>query len=139
MKFVPISISVSAGPFAGEVFGLMLVSVGTGFAGGLMVKTNAFERPLLPEPEKGFWVMTVAVPGLATREAGTVALTVNTFPLASLLGVVASLLPFQVTTVCTTNGLPLAEEDWLTVSVKAGLPALILEGEREVIKAPVLF
>ena len=31
---------------AGEVFGLMLVRVGSGFAGGLMMKAMGLERPL---------------------------------------------------------------------------------------------
>ena len=100
------------------------VSVGTGLGGGLIIKVTGFDRPLLPAPEKGFCVITVAVPGLATSAAGTTAVTLSTLPEVSVVTVVFSFCPFHSTKVLATNPAP------LIVSVKSGLPALILEGER---------
>src|SRR2546425_12883163 len=60
-------------PQAGRLLGLMLVMFGVGFAGGLMMKAMGLDRPLLPVPVAGVRGITVALPGLATRAAATVA------------------------------------------------------------------
>jgi hypothetical protein len=137
MKFVPCRSKVKfvhEVPHAAVVAGVIDVSVGIGLGGGLMMKVTGFDSPLLPAPENGFCVMTVAVPGLATNEAGTTAVNrVTTVPVESSVTVVFSFCPFQVTYVCFTNPLP------LIVSVKSGLPALMVEGDRNVTCAPVLF
>src|SRR5712664_4246827 len=115
----------------------MPVRTGKGFAGGLMMRAMGLERPLFPAPVAGFRVMTVATPGLATSAAETVAVTESTFPAVSVVTVVGMVVPFQCTTVFATKPLP------ITVNVKPvqvePLQALIWEGEREVIEAPVLF
>src|SRR5258708_7266321 len=75
-KLVPVKVMPSvcdAEVLAGEVFGLMLVRVGSGFAGGLMMKAMGLERPLFVALVAGFRVMMVATPGLATSAAETVA------------------------------------------------------------------
>src|SRR2546421_12362213 len=75
-KFVPVNVMLSVCDgevLAGEVFGLMLVRLGSGFGGGLMMKAMGLERPLFPAPEAGLRVMMVATPGFATNAAGTVA------------------------------------------------------------------
>ncbi len=135
-KLVPVNVTLSvcdAEVLAGEVFGLMLVSVGIGFGGGLMMKAMGLERPLFPVPEAGFKVLTVATPALATSAAETVAVTDSTFPEEFVVTVVGMVVPFHCTTVFATKPLP------LTVRTKSPLLALIWEGEREKIEAPVLF
>jgi hypothetical protein len=138
MKFVPCRSRVKLAvaqelPQAAIVFGAMELSVGSGLGGALIVKTIGFESPLFPAPEKGLCVITVAVPGFATRAAGTEAEMLMMLLLASRFSVVASFFPFQVTYVCVTN----PEPD--TVISKVGLPALMFEGDRNVMEAPVLF
>ena len=137
-KFVPVNVmlSVSDGEvLAGEVFGLMVVRLGSGFRGGLMMKAMGLERPLFPAPEAGLRVMMVATPGFATSAAGTVAVTVfpRAAPVLSVGTFVARGLPFHCTTVFRTK-----PEPW-RVSVKSALPALICEGDRNANAAPVLF
>ena len=136
MKFVPCRSKVKfvqEVPHAAMLAGAIDVNVGMGLAGGLMIKVTGFDSPLLPAPENGFCVITVAVPGLATNAAGTTAVTLSTIVLVeSRLTVVLSFCPFQVTYVCGTNLLP------LIVSVKSGLPALTFEGDKNDINAPVL-
>src|ERR1700674_1677701 len=121
MKFVPCRSKVKfvqEVPHAAMLVGAIAVNVGMGLGGGLMMKVTGFDSPLLPAPENGFCVITVAVPGLATNAAGTVAVTLSTTVLVWSRGtVVLRFCPFQVTYVCATNLLP------LTVSVKSGLPA----------------
>src|SRR5258705_11426967 len=83
-KFVPVNVMLSVCDgevLAGEVFGLMLVRLGSGFGGGLMIKAMGLERPLFPAPEAGLRVMIVTTPGFATNAAGTAAVTV--FPRAA--------------------------------------------------------
>jgi hypothetical protein len=136
MKFVPCRSKVKFVqelPHAAIVAGATDVSVGRGLGGGFIIKVTGFDSPLLPAPENGFWVITVAVPGLATNAAGTAAVTlVTTVPVASRITLVSSFFPFQVTYVCATNGLP------LIVNVKSGLPALMFEGDKKNTRAPVL-
>ena len=140
-KFVPVKVMLSVCDgevLAGEVFGLMLVRLGSGFGGGLMMKAMGLERPFWPAPEAGLRVMIVATPGFATSVAGTVAVTVfpRAAPALSVGTVVARDLPFHCTTVFRTKPLP------LTVKVKSAqlaLQALIWAGERKDTRAPVLF
>src|SRR5947208_15795615 len=69
-KFVPVNVmlSVSDGEvLAGEVFGLMVVRLGSGFGGGLVMKAMGLERPLFPAAEVVFTVVMVATPGFVTR------------------------------------------------------------------------
>src|SRR6202171_397545 len=136
MKFVPCRSKVKFVhelPHAAIVAGAIDVSVGIGLGGGLITKVTGFDSPLLPAPENGFCVITVAVPGLTTNAAGTVAVTlVTTVPVESRVTLVSSLFPFQVTYVCFTNPLP------LIVRVKSGLPALMFEGDKNATDAPVL-
>ena len=131
----PLSINVNDGLPAGALAGLIPVSPGKGFGGGLMVKASGLERPFCPAPDAGFTVMMVATPGLATSAAGTVAVTM--FPMATPVlstgTVVAKGLPFHCTTVFRTKPCP------FTVRVKSTLPALIWAGERKARPAPVLF
>jgi len=131
-KFEPLRINVRLALPASAFEGLMLVRLGRGFGGGLILKGTGLERPLFPWPEAGFRVMTVATPGLATSAMGTIAVSFTIFPALLSVGVVVRGLPFHCTTVLVTKPLP------VTVSVKSAWPALIREGEREVIRAPVL-
>src|SRR5260370_13105621 len=71
-KLVPVNVTLSvcdAEVLAGEGFGLMLVSVGIGFGGGLMMKATGLERALFSVPEAGFQVTTGGTPGFATPAA----------------------------------------------------------------------
>src|ERR1700693_4200769 len=101
MKFVPCRSKVRfvhEVPQAAIVAGAIAVNVGTGLGGALMMKVTGFDSPLLPAPENGFCVITVAVPGLATSAAGTTAVTPSTTVLVvSSVTVVLSFFPFQVT------------------------------------------
>ena len=83
--------------------GVRELNVGTGLGGKLMMKVVGFERPLLPAPEKGFWVMTVAAPGLATNAADITALTETMLPAVSRLSVVVSFFPFHSMKVLATK------------------------------------
>ncbi len=107
---------------------------GVGFGGLLMMKVTVFDRPLVPAPENGFCVLTVASPGLAIRDPGIVAETMepSTLPAESFATVVGNFLPFHSMNVCATNPAP------LIVSVKSPLPAGILDGDKKEIEAPVL-
>ena len=94
MKFVPCRSKVKfvhEVPHAAIVVGAMDESAGTGLGGGLIMKATGFESPLLPAPENGFCVITVAVPGLPTNVAGTIAVTLTTTVLVeSIVTVVLS-------------------------------------------------
>ena len=83
-KFVPVTVKVNCGPPAVAQVGLIAVVVGTGL---LMVNVTAFE---VPPPGAGFTMVMDAVPGLAMRAAGTVAVTCVEEP-----KVVARAVPFQ--------------------------------------------
>src|SRR6195256_1769541 len=136
MKFAPCRSKVKFVqelPHAAIVAGAIDVNVGIGLGGGLITKVTGFDSPLLPAPENGFCVITVAVPGLATNAAGTTDVTLSTTVLVeSRVTVVFSFVPFQVTYVCATNPRP------LTVRVKSWLPAPMFEGDKNDINAPVL-
>jgi hypothetical protein len=72
MKLVPCRSKVKVVhevPHAAIVLGDIDVSVGSGLGGGLIMKVTGLDSPLLPAPENGFCVITVAVPGLATSAA----------------------------------------------------------------------
>src|SRR5260370_23804521 len=115
-KLVPVKVmGRSAGAGATAAFGLMLVSVGCGFGGGLMMKAMGLERPLFPAPVAGFRVKTVATPGFPTKAAGTVAVTTfpSAAPVLSTGTIVARGLPLHCTTVFRTK-----PEPW-RVSVKS--------------------
>ena len=102
-KLVPVRSSVKlalaqSDPHDAMLVGASALSVGTGLGGGLITKMTGLESPLLPAPENGFWVITVAVPGLATSAAGTAAVTDSTTVMVeSSVTVVTSFFPFQVT------------------------------------------
>ena len=132
---VPVMVNGRAAPPATAVKGLIELKTGGRFGGGLMVKKRELEKPLLPVPDAGLRVYTLATPGLATKAAGTVAVTrfPRAAPVLSTATVVARGLPFHCTTVFSTKPPP-----WME-SVKSPLPALICEGERKETKAPVLF
>jgi hypothetical protein len=70
-----LTVRVNEGLPAAAVVGEIEVTAGTGFPGGLMINDKVFDSPLFPVPEKGFSVLTVAVPGLAINAAATVAVT----------------------------------------------------------------
>src|SRR5260370_41800853 len=111
----------------------MLVMLGVGFAGGLMMKAMGLDRPLLPVPVAGFRVITVALPGLATRAAAKVAVNEVTFPALLVVAVVGRVFPFHWTSRFATK--PPA----FTVSVKSWRPAPICEGARKNKRRPALF
>ena len=81
MKFVPCRSNVKLVhelAHAAMLAGAIDVSVGIGLGGALIMKVTGLDSPLLPAPENGFCVITVAVPGLATNAAGTMAVTLVT-------------------------------------------------------------
>src|ERR1700753_2441968 len=98
MKLEPFTVSVKDALPTVAALGDSEVTVGTGFAAGLIRKLSVLERPFWPAPEKGLRVFTKAVPGLAIRAAGTTAVTED-----ALTTVVASVLPFHWTTVFVTK------------------------------------
>jgi hypothetical protein len=116
-------------PAAAEL-GEIEVIAGTGLAAGLTTNVSTLDSPLFPAPEKGFKVLTKTVPGLAIIAVVIAAVTVEA--LTYVVGIVP---PFHCTTVCVTKP-PLG---LLTVNVKAGPPALVVEGARKAIDAPVGF
>src|SRR5690348_3613265 len=132
-KLLPAIVNVNAGPPAVVQLGDKEETVGNGFPGGLMINATGFESPLVPAPECGLRVFTNAVPGLATSDAGTVAVArlPKMLPAVSVAKVVARVWPFHCTTVLATKPAP------LTVNVKSELPALIVEGDRERMVPPV--
>ena len=68
-KFVPVTVNVNCGPPAVAQVGLIAVVVGTGL---LMVNITALD---VPPPGAGFTTVTAAVPAVATRAAGTMAVS----------------------------------------------------------------
>src|ERR1700730_2602755 len=85
-KLVPVSVMLCGVVAPATIaFGLIPVSVGMGFAGGLTINATGLERPLRPAPYAGLRVMMVATPDLATNEAGTfaVAMVPSMFPAVS--------------------------------------------------------
>jgi hypothetical protein len=133
-KLVPVTVKENAALPATAQVGDNEETVGTGFPGGLMMNAIGFESPLVPAPECGLSVLTNAVPALATRDAGTVAVIPMTLPPLSVCSCVGIVPPFHCTTVLATNPVPGAG---MTVKVKLGLPAAILAGDSAVMVAPV--
>jgi hypothetical protein len=107
-KFVPVTVSVNAALPATAQLGEIEEIVGSGFPAGVMMNAIEFESPFVPAPECGLSVFTVAVPAVATRDAGTVAVALvpRTLPLVSVSNVVARACPFHCTTVFAINPLP---------------------------------
>ena len=67
MKFVPVTVSEKPAPPARAEDGLRLVTVGTGFGGGLTIeKGSEFESP---PPGGGLKTVTLAVPAMAMSAA----------------------------------------------------------------------
>src|SRR6266404_3976845 len=88
-KLLPATVNVSAALPTTVQLGDIEDTVGRGFPAGLMMNATGFESPFVPAPECGLSVLTNAVPGLATRDAGTVAAIPVTFPLLSVATCVA--------------------------------------------------
>src|SRR4030088_1687742 len=97
-KLLPVTVRENAAPPATAQAGDKLDTAGSGFPGGLMMNASGLESPLVPAPECGCSVLTKAVPGLATSEAGTVAVIPRTLLLASVCTCVAIVCPFHCTT-----------------------------------------
>jgi hypothetical protein len=95
-----------------------------------MTNVRVFDKPLFPAPEKGFRVLTKAVPGLVSSEAETVAVTV-----VALTYVEGMVFPSHWTTVFVTK----PAVGLVTVRVISLLPALAVEGARKEMEAPVGF
>jgi hypothetical protein len=113
MKFVPVTVSVKAGPPAVADEGLIPLVVGTGLA-ATIVNVCPFE---VPPPGVGLRTVTVRV----AAEAMSVAVMAAVSCVAETY-VVVRLEPFQRTTEVGTKLLP------VTVSVKAGPPAVVEVG-----------
>src|SRR6202040_1050772 len=95
-KLVPTTVMVTEAfvqliPQAGAVPGVTDVSVGTGFGAPKMLNASVFESPFCPVPDWVVRVLTNAVPGLASRVAGTVAVSV----VVSTNAEVANFCPFH--------------------------------------------
>jgi hypothetical protein len=117
-KLLPLTASVKAALPAVTLDGASEEIAGKGLA--LLMSNTA---PLdAPPPGDGLLTVTVAVPALATSDAGTDAVS-----WVSLTKVVLNAWPFQSTADEATKLLP------LTVSVKAGPPDVTAVGAKEVI------
>jgi hypothetical protein len=120
-KFVPVTVRVKAAPPAVALGGESEVAVGNGL---LMVKVRALD---VPPPGVGFFTVTVAVPAVAMRLAGTEA--VNFVPVTYVVrstSVNLSNVPaVQRTVEAETKFVP------VTVRVNAAPPAVALDGESE--------
>jgi hypothetical protein len=125
IKFVPLTVRVNAAPPVVADDGASELMTGTGFVLPEIVNVALLE---VPPPGVGLLTVTPAVPAVAMLPAGiwAVILTVVTY-------VVASGVPFQLTTELPTKLLP------LTVSVNAAPPAVALEGDNEVMAGAGLF
>jgi hypothetical protein len=115
-NLVPVTVNVKSVLPAATQFGLIEVVVGTGL---LMVNVTAFD---VPPPGAGFTTVTDAVPALAIRAAGTVAVSC-----VALTNVVVSAVPFQFTVEPETNLVP------FTVNVNCAPPAVAEVGLIDVI------
>jgi len=111
-KFNPFTVSGKAGPVATALEGEREVIVGP-----VVVKVRAFE---VPPPGAGVETVTCAEPVLAISVEGIAAVT-----FVPLTKVVVRLLPFQ----CTCE--PEIKPAPVSVNVKSGPPAAVLEGDRE--------
>src|SRR5205809_1167862 len=114
MKFVPVAVSVNAAPPAAALLGESELSVGTGL---LIVNVWALEAP---PPGVGLKTVTGAVPTVAMSPARICAVSCVLLPKVVVLA-----LPFHRTTDEVLKFVP------VTVSVKAGPPAVALLGEIE--------
>jgi hypothetical protein len=114
-KLLPLTVSENAAPPAVAPVGAMPAMVGAGLV-LTMVNTDA---PDDPPPGAGELTVTLAVPAPAMSLAGTDAVSC-----ASLMNVVVSAVPFQLTVEDATKPVP------LTVSVNALPPAVVLAGAR---------
>jgi hypothetical protein len=114
-KFVPVTVSVNAGPPAAALEGESEVAPGSGLS---IVKGSPLD---VPPPGVGFITVTAAIPAVAMSLAGTEA--VNS---VSLTYVVVSPVPFHCTVELEMKFVP------VTVRVNAAPPAVALEGESEV-------
>lgn len=114
-KFVPVTLKVNCAPPAVAQVGLSELMVGT----ALIVNVCALD---VPPPGLGFITVMAAGPAVATREAGTVAVSC-----VEETKLVARGAPFQFTVEVETNLVP------LTVKVKSTLPAVIQVGLIEVV------
>ena len=132
-KLLPVIVRVTGALPAAALVGDIEETTGSGLPAGLMMNAMELESPFCPAPDAGLRVLTKAVPTLATRAAGTVAVTLSTLPAESVDTAVAMVFPFHCTTVLATNPWP------VTVSVKSVLPALMVDGESTLIAAPVGF
>lgn len=113
VKLLPVAVNTNAGLPASTVFGKMLDKTGVAGGGAVIVKGNEFEAS-----PAGSTTRTVAVPGVARSDAGTVA--VNCDVVTKLVGNAA---PFHCTTESRLKFAPVA------VSVNAGEPACAEFGE----------
>jgi hypothetical protein len=120
MKFVPVTVSEKPAPPARAEDGLRLVTVGTGFGGGLTIKKGSeFESP---PPGVGLKTVTLAVPAVAMSAA-----RIEAVSRVEETYVVVRSAPFHLTTEPETKFVP------LTVRVKADPPAVADEGLRLVV------
>lgn len=115
MKLVPFTVSVNAAAPAVAALGEIEVRDGTGLLTWEMVNVTALETP---PPGAGLLTVTCAEPTVAISLAGIEAVSC-----VLLTNVVARLEPFHCTVVLEMNPVP------VTVSVKAGPPAMTEEGE----------
>jgi len=111
-KFVPFTVKMNPGPPAVAQVGLSELIVGT----ALIVKVWAVDVA----PAQGFATVIEAVPAVAMREAGTVAVSC-----VEETNVVVSAVPFQFTVAPETKFVP------MTVKVNCGPPAVAQAGLSE--------
>ena len=114
MKPTPLTVSVNAAEPAAALEGKIELMVGTAL---LIVNETAFDVP----PDPGFVMVTGAVPAVAISAAVIAAVSCVAFT-----NVVVLAAPLNFTTDVDTKPVP------FTVRVKAALPAVALDGEREV-------
>jgi hypothetical protein len=113
-KFEPSTVRVVVADPAIMLVGLSVVIAGTGLLGALMVKVSELEGP---PPGVGLVTVTEGVPAAATSVA-----VIDAVSCVALTKVVALTTPLKLTRAPATKSEP------LTVSVKAGEPAVVLLG-----------
>src|SRR5207237_728186 len=113
-RFVPVTVSVNAGPPATAEDGFSPVAVGTGLLGAVMVNVSALD---VPRPGERWIGVAWAVPAAAMSPAAMAAVSC-----VADTCVVARAAPFQRTTELGTRFVP------VTVSVNAGPPATAEDG-----------
>jgi hypothetical protein len=112
----PVTVNAKPAPPAVAVPGESEVRAGVGLL--VIVKVSAFD---VPPPGGGLTTVTEALPTAAMSAAVIAAVSC-----VALTNVVARALPFQFTTDDDTNPVP------VTVSVKSGLPTVVLVGDNDV-------